>query len=86
MIAVPLVEIVVRLRLYLRRQLLKYAGQHSIDRVLLGGVAVPNGDEVCVEADREADAAELIVCCVLVSKLERRTRREGMTLKTWIDA
>lgn len=73
----PLVEIVVGLRPYLRRQLLKYAGQHSIDRVLLGGVAVPNGDEVCVEADGEADAAELIVCGMLVGKLEERTGREG---------
>jgi hypothetical protein len=35
-------------------------GEDGVDGFLLGGVAVPDGDEVGVEADGEADAAELV--------------------------
>ena len=43
-------------------KLLHDTGEDALDRVLLGGVAVPDGDEVRVETDRETNAAELITC------------------------
>lgn len=56
-----LVKVIVGLGPYLERQLLQYAGEHGVNRVGLGGVAVPDGDEVGVEANREANATELVV-------------------------
>jgi hypothetical protein len=41
---------------------LKHALQQLIDRALLRGVAVPNRDEVGVEANREPNTADLITC------------------------
>jgi hypothetical protein len=38
------------------------ACEDVVDRVLLGGVAVPDGDEVGVEADGKTNAAELVLC------------------------
>lgn len=60
MVGVLLVEVVLGLGAQLWRQLVEDAGEDAVDRVLLGGVAVPDGDEVGVEADGEADAAELV--------------------------
>lgn len=61
-VGVPLVEVCVGLGAQLRGKLLHDTGEDALDRVLLGGVAVPDGDEVRVETDRETDAAELIIC------------------------
>lgn len=60
MVRVLLVEVVVRLGLQLRGKILEDAGYQGVDGVLLGRVAVPDGDEVGVEADGEANAADLV--------------------------
>ena len=59
-IGVLLVEVVVGLGTELGGQLLEDAGEDAVDGLLLGGVAVPDGDVVGVEADGETDAAELV--------------------------
>ena len=53
-----LVEVVVGLGADLGRQVFEHALEDAVDRLLLGALAVPDGDEVRVEADREADAAD----------------------------
>lgn len=55
-----LVEIVVGLWRQLGRKLLEHTLQYTVDRFLLGRVAVPDSDEVRVEADREAYTADLV--------------------------
>ena len=80
MITVPLVKVVVGLGTYLERQLFQYAGEHGVDRVCLGGVAVPDGDEVGVEANGEADATELVVLNSLLVK-RRQVRETGRGAK-----
>ncbi len=59
-----LVKVVFGARLQLGGELLEDAVKEAVDGLLLAGVAVPDGDEVKLEADREADAAELVVCVV----------------------
>lgn len=59
-IGVLLVKVAVRLGAQLHGEILEDAGEDGIDRVLFGGVTVPDGDEVGVEADGQADAAELV--------------------------
>lgn len=59
-VRVLLVKVVVGLGLQLGGQVLEDAGDEGVDGVLLGRVAVPDGDEVGVEADGEADAADLV--------------------------
>lgn len=59
-VRVLLIKVVVRLGLQLGGKLLEDAGYHGVDGVLLGRVAVPDGDEVRVEADGEANAANLV--------------------------
>lgn len=61
-VGVLLVEVVLLLGLQLGRQLLKDAFKDAVDGVLLCAVAVPDCNEVGVESDGEADAAQLIVC------------------------
>lgn len=65
-VRVLLVKVVVRLGLQLGGQVLEDAGDEGVDGVLLGRVAVPDGDEVGVEADGEADAADLVGCVTKV--------------------
>lgn len=55
-----LVVVVIGLGGQLWRELLEDRLEDAVDGALLGGVAVPNGDEVRVEADGEAYAAYLI--------------------------
>ena len=50
-IRVSLVVVSVGLRVHLSRKLFHDAGDDVLDRVLLGGVAVPDGNEMRVEAD-----------------------------------
>lgn len=57
---VPLVVVVVRLGLQVGGQRLEHALQDAVDGLFPGRVAVPDGDEVRVEARREADAADLV--------------------------
>jgi hypothetical protein len=64
---VLLVEVVVGLGAQLGREVVENALEDAVDRLLLVGLAVPDGDEVGVEADREADAADLVACGLLVS-------------------
>lgn len=59
-VRVLLVKVVVGLGLQLGGQVLEDAGDEGVDGVLLGRVAVPDGDEVGVEADGEANAADLV--------------------------
>lgn len=59
-VRVLFVKVVVGLGLQLGGQVLEDAGDEGVDGVLLGRVAVPDGDEVGVEADREADATDLV--------------------------
>lgn len=59
-VRVLLVEVVVWLGLQLRGKILEDAGYQGVDGVLLERVAVPDGDEVGVEADGEANAADLV--------------------------
>lgn len=59
-VGVLLVEVVVGLGRELRGQIIEDGLQDAVDGLLPGGVAVPDGDEVGVEADRQADAADLV--------------------------
>lgn len=61
-VGVFLVEVVVGLGLQLVGQVFKHALEHVVDRFLLGRLAVPDGDEMAVETDREAYAADLVTC------------------------
>ncbi len=60
MVGVLLVELVVGLGPQLGGQILQHALEDGVDRLLPGRLAVPDGDEVRVESDREADAADLV--------------------------
>lgn len=61
-VRVLLVKVVFGARLQVGRELAGDALKDGVDGFLLGGVAVPDGDEVVLEADGEAHAAELVVC------------------------
>lgn len=60
-VRVLLVKEVVAAGPQLGRQLLHDAGEHAVDGSLLGGVAVPDGNEVRVESNGEAYSAELVI-------------------------
>lgn len=51
MVGVLLVEVVIGLGAQLGRQLLQDALEDAVDGLLLGRLAVPDGDEVRVKAD-----------------------------------
>lgn len=78
MVRVLLVKVVFGLGAHLRGELLEDGLEHVVDGVLLGGVAVPDGDEVGVEANGEAYAAELVVYFVLlVTRFHIRQLKKG---------
>lgn len=62
MVLVTLVEVVIGLGAQLGGELLEYAFEDSIDGFLLGAVAVPDGDEVGIEANGQTNATNLVVC------------------------
>ena len=61
-VRVLLVEVVLLLGAQLLGEVGEDALDEAVDGALLGRVAVPDGDEVRVEADGQADAAELVIC------------------------
>jgi hypothetical protein len=69
MVCVLLVKVVFRLGLQLRRKLLENALENSVYRFLLRGIAVPDGDEMRVEPNRETYTAKLVTCIESASKL-----------------
>jgi hypothetical protein len=64
-VGVLLVEVVVRLGAQLGGELFQDASQDCVNGVLLGRVAVPNGDQMGVEADRQSNTAELVACLLV---------------------
>src|ERR1700753_2650564 len=59
-----LVEVVFLLRAQLGRDVVEDALEQAVDGFLLGRVAVPDGDEMGVKSNREADTADLVACLV----------------------
>ena len=62
MLAVFLVVVVPGLGFEFGRDLLEHDGQDALFRFLVGTVAVPDGDEVGVEADGHGETAEIVAC------------------------
>lgn len=76
MVRVSLVVVGVGLGVHFGGESFQDACEDVVDRILLGGVAVPDGDEVGVEADRKTNAAELVLCRKgLLVKFKFRARR-----------
>lgn len=61
MLRVFLVVAVLGLGSEVGSELLHHAGDEVVDGLLLGGIAVPDRDEVAVESNRETYTAELII-------------------------
>jgi hypothetical protein len=61
MVRVSLIIVGVGLGVHLWRKVFHNALDDVFNRVLLGGVAMPDGDEVRVEADRKSNTTELVL-------------------------
>lgn len=61
-LAVLLVVVVARLRFELGGNLFEHDGEDAVFGLVVGAVAVPDGDEVRVEADGHGEAAEVVAC------------------------
>lgn len=66
MVRMLLIEVIIGLRLQLGGQLFENSLYNAIDRSLFRSIAVPNRDEVRVEAYRKTYAANLVPCSLML--------------------